>query len=166
MALVPRVNARLLSAVGRDPKVGHHLRSVHLSSALQSTACEGEVWDRFASEGFHSANDFFFAAVTIDEFREDLKLSTSSEETVLVLSYDRHVLGQTGSGHFSPLAAYDSETDKVGIIVVREIDDTFRFLSWMLLDSSTLHIGSLWSWRTRPCSRSTRQPAVAEVELL
>ena len=40
---------------------------------------------------------------------------------LLVVSYDRKTLGQTGSGHFSPLAAYDSESDSVLIL------DTARF---------------------------------------
>jgi len=39
----------------------------------------------------------------------------------LVVSYSRKVLNQTGDGHFSPLAAYDKETDSVLIL------DTARF---------------------------------------
>ena len=39
----------------------------------------------------------------------------------LVVSYSRKVLKQTGDGHFSPLAAYDKETDSVLIL------DTARF---------------------------------------
>lgn len=42
-------------------------------------------------------------------------------DRVLVASYSRKVLGQTGSGHFSPIAAYDSKTDSVLIL------DTARF---------------------------------------
>jgi Phytochelatin synthase len=40
---------------------------------------------------------------------------------VLIASYDRRVLQQTGSGHFSPIAAYDQESDSVLIM------DTARF---------------------------------------
>jgi glutathione gamma-glutamylcysteinyltransferase len=40
---------------------------------------------------------------------------------VLVISYSRKTMGQTGSGHFSPLAAYDPESDSVLIL------DTARF---------------------------------------
>jgi glutathione gamma-glutamylcysteinyltransferase len=40
---------------------------------------------------------------------------------LLVVSYSRQVLGQTGSGHFSPIAAYDAVTDSVLIL------DTARF---------------------------------------
>jgi glutathione gamma-glutamylcysteinyltransferase len=44
-----------------------------------------------------------------------------SLDTVLVVSYSRQVLGQTGSGHFSPIVAYDRRTDSVLIA------DTARF---------------------------------------
>lgn len=42
-------------------------------------------------------------------------------DTVLVASYCRKALSQTGTGHFSPIAAYDSATDQVLIL------DTARF---------------------------------------
>jgi glutathione gamma-glutamylcysteinyltransferase len=40
---------------------------------------------------------------------------------ILVVSYTRKALGQTGAGHFSPIAAYDSVSDSVLIL------DTARF---------------------------------------
>jgi len=40
---------------------------------------------------------------------------------ILVVSYSRKVLSQTGSGHFSPIAAYDATSDSVLIL------DTARF---------------------------------------
>ena len=45
----------------------------------------------------------------------------SSVQSVLIVSYSRRILGQTGSGHFSPIAAYDRESDSVLIL------DTARF---------------------------------------
>lgn len=36
----------------------------------------------------------------------------------VVASYDRASLGQTGTGHFSPVAAYDEETDSVLVLDV------------------------------------------------
>lgn len=42
-------------------------------------------------------------------------------ESVLIVSYSRQALGQTGSGHFSPIAAYDQESDSVLVL------DTARF---------------------------------------
>jgi glutathione gamma-glutamylcysteinyltransferase len=41
--------------------------------------------------------------------------------TILVACYSRRILGQTGSGHFSPIAAYDEVSDRVLIL------DTARF---------------------------------------
>ena len=53
------------------------------------------------------------------EVNEDHK--QESLQKVLVVSYDRKVLRQTGSGHFSPIAAYDPSSDSVLIM------DTARF---------------------------------------
>lgn len=49
-------------------------------------------------------------------------VSSSSEEeeqqakTIIIAAYDRRALGQTGSGHFSPVAAYDAHTDAVLVL--------------------------------------------------
>jgi glutathione gamma-glutamylcysteinyltransferase len=52
---------------------------------------------------------------------DDDAAAAVSLDTVLVVSYSRQVLGQTGSGHFSPIVAYDRRTDSVLIA------DTARF---------------------------------------
>jgi hypothetical protein len=46
-------------------------------------------------------------------FREVVSSNLSRSGDYLIVNYDRAVLGQDGSGHISPLAAYDSETDMV-----------------------------------------------------
>lgn len=51
-------------------------------------------------------------------FRRDIALSCKSSDKFLVVSYDRKVLSQTGSGHFSPIGAFDQESDKVLILDV------------------------------------------------
>ncbi|GAA5865539.1 hypothetical protein JCM1840_001436 [Sporobolomyces johnsonii] len=53
----------------------------------------------------------------IARFRDDLK-KASRGETVMAVSYSRKALGQTGSGHFSPVGAYCEEDDKVLILDV------------------------------------------------
>lgn len=76
---------------------------------------------------------------TIDDFRRAVRTAcleeestttttaTTSPETatesgpILVVSYHRGVLQQTGTGHFSPIAAYDAPSDRVLIL------DTARF---------------------------------------
>ena len=49
---------------------------------------------------------------TIDEFREDVKVAcASSNDPVLIVSYSRKGLKQTGDGHFSPIAGYHVDKD-------------------------------------------------------
>jgi glutathione gamma-glutamylcysteinyltransferase len=84
-------------------------------------------------------------------------------DRVLIASYSRRVLKQTGSGHFSPIAAYDEESDTVLIM------DTVRFLYCLWISdvfftrsltpiifgrhaSSTVRIGSRCRSCMKPCS--------------
>jgi len=59
-----------------------------------------------------------------DRFRDAVKEACVGEcppRKILVVSYCRKVVGQTGCGHFSPVAAYDEATDSVLVL------DTARF---------------------------------------
>ena len=59
--------------------------------------------------------------ITLDAFRKLILRCCSEGELVagfLVLNYNRAVLGQTGTGHFSPVAAYHEPTDSVLIMDV------------------------------------------------
>ena len=64
---------------------------------------------------------------TVEEFRNVVKdICTSSTtqnlpSSFLVVSYTRKVLNQTGTGHFSPIGAYDEASDHVLVL------DTARF---------------------------------------
>lgn len=63
---------------------------------------------------------------TEEEFREDLMDCVKNELTpdggkVLVVSYNRQDVGQTGMGHFSPIAGYSRERDMLLLM------DTARF---------------------------------------
>jgi len=53
-----------------------------------------------------------------EQFRADVKRATSSDSEVIVASYDRKVIGQTGSGHFSPVGGYHEETDMILLLDV------------------------------------------------
>lgn len=44
--------------------------------------------------------------------------STPDSPSVMITSFDRQVLGQTGGGHFSPVAAYDVATDSALVLDV------------------------------------------------
>ncbi|ORZ27805.1 Phytochelatin synthase-domain-containing protein [Lobosporangium transversale] len=53
---------------------------------------------------------------TLEEFRRDVQTIASSEGTHLVLSFSRAALGQTGTGHFSPIGGYHAKEDKVLVL--------------------------------------------------
>jgi glutathione gamma-glutamylcysteinyltransferase len=55
---------------------------------------------------------------TVNEFRQDVKEILSKEDGLIVASFSRSALGQTGEGHFSPIAAYHEETDSVLVLDV------------------------------------------------
>ena len=61
----------------------------------------------------------------VDAFRQDVlecmqqqQQQDSSSGGILVVSFSRAALGQTGDGHFSPLAAYHAATDQVLVLDV------------------------------------------------
>ncbi|CAJ0945641.1 unnamed protein product, partial [Mesorhabditis belari] len=51
-------------------------------------------------------------------FRKDVIESVRSEVQIVVVGYNRSTLGQSGTGHFSPLGAYHTATDSVLILDV------------------------------------------------
>lgn len=69
---------------------------------------------------------------TIAEFRQAVLEATSTPgEPHLIVAYDRGTLGQTGTGHFSPVGGYDAARDRVLIL------DVARFKyppHWVALD--------------------------------
>ncbi|KAE9415275.1 hypothetical protein Angca_008442, partial [Angiostrongylus cantonensis] len=76
---------------------------------------------RFGEEG----EDFLSA------LRRDIRVAVSGDKEVIVASYDRSQLQQTGTGHFSPLAAFHVASDRVLIM------DVARFKyppHWVQLD--------------------------------
>lgn len=57
---------------------------------------------------------------SVDQFRDDVRDATTTEapHPFLVVSFERASLGQTGDGHFSPIAAYHEESDRVLVMDV------------------------------------------------
>lgn len=58
---------------------------------------------------------------SLTDFRSDIRQlfqPTASKSTVMVVSFCRQALQQTGSGHFSPVAAYHELTDSILILDV------------------------------------------------
>lgn len=62
------------------------------------------------------SNDF-----TFEEFKKDVENVTMRSDEFMVISFSRKTLGQTGDGHFSPIGAYNPETEMVLIL------DTARY---------------------------------------
>ncbi len=56
--------------------------------------------------------------IALPELRSLLQKSLSDPSDRLIVNYDRSSLGQKGGGHFSPLAAYDSVSDRVLLLDV------------------------------------------------
>ena len=54
----------------------------------------------------------------IDEFRAAVSAATRSTRQVLIASYCRSALGQTGAGHFSPIGGYHADRDLVLVLDV------------------------------------------------
>jgi len=57
---------------------------------------------------------------SLEVFRQDIEevLSTPNSLSVIVSSFSRAALGQTGDGHFSPIAAFHRESDQVLVLDV------------------------------------------------
>ena len=48
----------------------------------------------------------FAQSITSHKFIADLKQSCASEDSMMVISFSRSALGQTGVGHFSPIGGF------------------------------------------------------------
>ncbi|KAJ3182265.1 hypothetical protein HDU85_003307 [Gaertneriomyces sp. JEL0708] len=59
--------------------------------------------------------------ITYEEFIEDLKKVTASQDMHMVVSFSRKTLNQTGDGHFSPIGAYHPGNNQALVL------DTARF---------------------------------------
>lgn len=67
------------------------------------------------SVGLHS--DIVYAdTLNVDTFRERLKSNLAREGDFILVNYDRRALRQSGVGHISPVAAYDSDNDSFLIL--------------------------------------------------
>lgn len=74
---------------------------------------------------------------TLEEFRKDVQASAAGDGSILIVSYSRAVLGQTGDGHFSPLGAYHKGGDQVLIMDVARYKYPPHWVSLELLWEAT-----------------------------
>eukprot|EP00467_Chlorarachnion_reptans_P022901 CAMPEP_0114510510 /NCGR_PEP_ID=MMETSP0109-20121206/13837_1 /TAXON_ID=29199 /ORGANISM="Chlorarachnion reptans, Strain CCCM449" /LENGTH=567 /DNA_ID=CAMNT_0001689845 /DNA_START=80 /DNA_END=1783 /DNA_ORIENTATION=- len=75
-------------------------------------SCNGAAVETWRARGLDSDEE---------HLRQAVKEACSTSTHFLIACYSRSVLGQTGEGHFSPIAAYHEESDMVLIM------DTARF---------------------------------------
>ena len=110
---LPRSFSNVSDNIGPGNHVDSHIASVH--------ACSGsskEPLQQGKETSFHPYDNY----CTLEEFRKDIERCCSSHKgPVLIVSYSRKELLQTGDGHFSPIGGYHKDEDKVLIL------DTARF---------------------------------------
>ena len=61
---------------------------------------------------------YYGSDLSVDELRKIIKSSLANPNQRVMAVFDRKVLNQLGSGHFSPIGAYDSKSDSVLILDV------------------------------------------------
>ena len=123
--------------------------------------CNGCVAEATSAEpgrlpAFRKALEHACSASQVDFYDNDegdtgsSSSSSGGRRSFLALSYNRKVLGQSGAGHFSPLAGYDAATDSVLILDVARykypphwVAVETIFASMATVDSAS---GSLRGW--------------------
>ena len=70
---------------------------------------------------------------SIEQFRQTVAETCAGEQSVLVCSYSRKTLGQTGSGHFSPVGGYSKIEDLVLLLDVARFKYPPHWVSLKLL---------------------------------
>lgn len=65
-----------------------------------------------------TAHAVFAEEASVDEMRALIREALAAPQVRAIVNYDRAVLGQAGSGHVSPIGAYDAETDSVLVLDV------------------------------------------------
>lgn len=119
---------------------------LHCCKPLDQVRTEGIVFDAWVClakcngvqiEAKHASES------SIEEFREVVKKCVSTTHEILVVSYSRKTMNQTGDGHYSPIAGYNAARDMVLIMDVARfkhpphwVPMTAMFESMTLLDAS------------------------------
>ena len=84
--------------------------------------------------------------ITLEDFRESIVESCgsldSSTTKIIIVSYSRPALNQTGSGHFSPIGAYHVEKDMVLVLDVARFKLPPHWLPLKDLHAAMAHVDS------------------------
>ncbi len=114
-----------------------------------------EEFDRLVESHGLSVRRRHGGTLTLSEFREVIKNNLSVSSDLVVANYHRKTLGQKGGGHFSPLAAFHAQTDRVLVLDVA----AHRYPSaWVPVE---------WLWRAIDTTDkgAQRQRGIVEVTL-
>lgn len=99
----------LFDAAGQKPKIFGEVMSVGLTLA--------ELGEFITNVGMspevHPASE-----MSVDQFRDLVKATLSDPKKRLIVNYTREEFGEIGTGHISPIGAYDEATDSVLILDV------------------------------------------------
>eukprot|EP01060_Flectonema_neradi_P012192 TRINITY_DN19078_c0_g1_i1.p1 TRINITY_DN19078_c0_g1~~TRINITY_DN19078_c0_g1_i1.p1 ORF type:complete len:386 (+),score=66.25 TRINITY_DN19078_c0_g1_i1:164-1321(+) len=98
--------------------------SLDLHIPLESVRSKGITFDEFSCmaslNGAH-VSDHRASSTTYEKFKSDIEVVTSRTGTTrksLIATFSRKYLGQTGDGHFSPIAAYHKDRSLVLVLDV------------------------------------------------
>ena len=83
---------------------------------LEKVKKDGIIWRQWcdlAREHGLSLEPTLAVNSSVEEFRQVVRTTTASDDRVLVLNYNRAVVGQVGDGHYSPIGAYLAKEDMV-----------------------------------------------------
>ena len=99
----------LFEAAGQKPKIFGEVMSVGLTLAERGQFIENVGM----TPEVHFASD-----LSEDSFRDLVKATLADPRKRLIVNYDRQEFGEIGTGHISPIGAYDAATDSVLILDV------------------------------------------------
>ncbi|NMO18597.1 phytochelatin synthase [Pyxidicoccus fallax] len=140
-SLVTDEDRKLLPA-GFDPLFHRYTQNNFFDTRVQEVKTRAEVFGQPRGEGAKSDAGIqlrqlagMLAAQGLDvklrvlndslkdaTMREELKQNLKTEGDYVIINYSRPLLGQQGSGHISPLAAYDQKSDSFLVMDVNATD--------------------------------------------
>ncbi|KAL3882219.1 hypothetical protein ACJMK2_028584 [Sinanodonta woodiana] len=123
--------------VWKGPWRWYHENMLDCCAPLAVVQDQGITFDQFIclakcnsldAKTFHTDE-----STTVETFREAVKHYSQRDDSFMVVSYSRRVLGQTGDGHFSPVGGYHPEKDMVLILDVARFKYPPHWISLPLL---------------------------------
>lgn len=105
----------------------------------------------------------YTSTVSLSQFRSLLKQALQSPNTFVIANYLRNYVGQSGSGHYSPIGAYNEKTDRVLILDVSRYRYTAAWVQLKDLYKSTKIVSSGRIYSRGIVLVSSNQPATYQM---